>query len=148
MRPGLHHGAAFVSGELPRRQPALGDRLRRRPDRLPLLRAGLQILFGQWAHALHRGLRRRFAAAMGKLNADRAALPPHESDQRLEAFDLGVVPEPEIVLVDEADFLHTGRLDEYEAEPAEGITPEMHHMEGAAGVAGIGAIMHHRWHHE
>ena len=85
---------------------------------------------------------------MGKLNADRRPLPPHEGDQRLEAFDLRVVPDAEIVLVDEAYFLHAGRLDKDQSETAERIAAEMHDMERAAGVAGVAAIMDHRRHDE
>src|ERR1700757_4828311 len=83
---------------------------------------------------------------MGKLDADRRTLSPHESDQRLETFDLGVAPDAEIMLIDEADLLHTRRFDEDEPEAAERIAAEMHQMEGAAGVAGLGAIMNHRRH--
>ena len=55
---------------------------------------------------------------MGELNADCSVLPPHESDQRLEAFGLCLVPDAEIVLVDEADLLHRRRLDKDETETA------------------------------
>src|SRR6185437_1993307 len=81
---------------------------------------------------------------MGKLDADRRALPLHERDQRLEAFDLGIAPDAEIMLVDEPDFLHARRLDEDETKTAERIAAEMHQMEGTAGIAGLGAIMDHR----
>src|SRR5581483_8236828 len=141
-------GLALGGRELARRQPALGDRLRRRSDRLPFLRAGLQIFFRERAHALHRRLRRRLAAAMRQLDSDRGALSLHEGDQRLEAFGLRLVPDAEVVLVDQADLLDPGRLDEDEAEPAERVTAEMYDMEGAAGVARLGAVMHHRRHDE
>ena len=83
---------------------------------------------------------------MGKLNADRGVLALHEGDQRLETFDLGIAPDAEIVLVDQAHFLDTGRLDKDKPEAAERVTAEMHEVEGAAGVAGLGAIMNHRRH--
>jgi hypothetical protein len=63
---------------------------------------------------------------MGKLDADRRVLSPHESDQRLKAFDLGIGPDAEIVLV----------------------AGKMHEVEAAAGVSGLGAIVHHRRHRE
>ena len=44
--------------------------------------------------------------------------------------------------------LDAGRLDKDEAETAERVAAEMHDVKGAAGAAGIGAIMHHRRHHE
>ena len=81
---------------------------------------------------------------MRKLDADRGALALHEGDQRLEAFGLRLVPDAEVVLVDQADFLDAGRLDKDEAEAAERVAAEMHDMEGAAGVACLGAVMHHR----
>src|SRR5262249_27581260 len=59
-----------------------------------------------------------------------------------------VIPDAEIVLVDEADFLDRGGLDKDEAEAAERISAEMHDVEGTAGVAGLGAVMDHRRHHE
>ena len=40
----------------------------------------------------------------------------HERDQRFESFDLRIVPNAEIVLVDEADLLYRRRLDKDEAE--------------------------------
>src|SRR5579859_1785959 len=85
---------------------------------------------------------------MGELNADRGALPLHESDQRLEAFDLRVVPDAEVVLVDEADFLDRRRLDKDEAKAAERVAAEMHDVESAAGVAALAAVMNHRRHDE
>jgi hypothetical protein len=56
---------------------------------------------------------------MGELNADRGVLAMHEGDQRLEALRLRVVPDPEIVLVDEADPLDSRRLDKDEPEAAQ-----------------------------
>src|SRR5690348_5341692 len=85
---------------------------------------------------------------MGKLDADRRALSAHEGDQRLEAFDLGIAPDAEIVLVDEPDFLDAGRFDKDETETAERVAAKMHQMEGATGIAGLGAIMDHRRHDE
>ena len=37
-----------------------------------------------------------------------------------------------------------GRLDEDQPEPAERVAAEMHDVEGAAGVAGVAAVMDHR----
>jgi hypothetical protein len=97
---------------------------------------------------LHRGLRGRFAAAVGQLDADRRPLSLHEGDQRLEAFDLRIAPDPEVVLVDQPDLFDAGRLDKNQTETAQRVTAEMHDMEGAAGMAGVAAIMDHRRHHE
>src|SRR5579859_7525568 len=85
---------------------------------------------------------------MGELDADRRALPLHEGDQRLETFDLGVVPEAQVVFVDQADLLDRGAFDEHKPEAAERVTPEMHQVKGAAGVAGFAAIVNHRRHDE
>src|SRR6201994_2381890 len=84
---------------------------------------------------------------MADLNSNRGILPLHESDQRLEAFGLGLVPDTEIVLIDEADILDRGDLDKDESEAAERIAAQMHQMEVAAGVAGLGAVMDH-WRHD
>src|SRR6516164_9463348 len=83
---------------------------------------------------------------MGKLDADRRVLSPHESDQRLGAFDLGMVPDAEIVRVDEADLFHRGCLDKDQPKTAQSVAAEMHEVEAGAGVSGLGAIVHHRRH--
>ena len=85
---------------------------------------------------------------MGELEADRRALALHEGDQRLEAFDLGLAPDAEVVLIDEADLLDRCGLDEHQPETAQRVAPEMYDMECATGVSGVAAIMHHRRHHE
>src|ERR1700760_734836 len=81
---------------------------------------------------------------MADLDSDRGVLTLHEGDQRLEAFDLGFVPDTEIMLIDEADILDRGDLDKDEPEAAQRVAAEMHQMEIAAGVAGFGAVMDHR----
>src|SRR5262249_23057988 len=65
-----------------------------------------------------------------------------------EAFDLGLVPDTEIMLIDEANILDRGDLDKDESEAAKRIAAQMHQMEIAAGVAGLGAVMDHRRHDE
>jgi hypothetical protein len=85
---------------------------------------------------------------MRELNPDRGVLAPHEGDQRLEAFGLGLVPDAEIELVDQADFLDAGGLDKHQAKTAERVPSQMHVMKHAAGRTGIGAVMHHRRHHQ
>ena len=85
---------------------------------------------------------------MRELKTDRGVLAPHERDQRLETFDLRLVPDAEIELVDQADFLDAGGLDKHQTKTAERVTAEMHLMKHAAGRAGIGAVMHHRRHHQ
>src|SRR5689334_22471053 len=81
---------------------------------------------------------------MGELNADRGVLALHEGDQRLETFDLGVVPDAEIMLIDEADLLDRRRLDEDQPKAAQCVAAEMHDMEGPAAIAGVAAIVDHR----
>ena len=83
---------------------------------------------------------------MRELDADRGVLALHEGDQRLEALDLRVVPDAEVVLVDQADFLDAGGLDKDHAESAERVAAEMDIVKDTAGAAGPGAIMHHRRH--
>ncbi len=85
---------------------------------------------------------------MGKLNADRRVLAAHEGDQRLEALRLRIVPDAEIVLVDQADFLDGRRLDKDKPKTAERIAAEMHGVKGVAGAAGAGAVVDHRRHHQ
>ena len=85
---------------------------------------------------------------MRELNPDRGVLAPHECYQRLEAFDLRLVPDAEIELVDQSDFLDAGGFDKHQTKTAERVTAEMHLMKHAAGRTGIGAVMHHRRHHQ
>ena len=62
---------------------------------------------------------------MGELDADRRVLATHELDQRFEAFGLGLVPDAEIILVDETDFLDGGRLDKDQPKPAQRVAAEI-----------------------
>src|SRR5262249_35304572 len=64
------------------------------------------------------------------------------------AFGLGIVPDAEVVLIDEADLLDARRLDKDEPETTERIAAEMHDMKRAAGVSGITAVVDHRRHDE
>jgi hypothetical protein len=89
-------------------------------------------------------LRRSLAAAVCELDSDRGVLTLHKSNQRLEAFGLRIVPQAEIVLVDQTDLFDSGRLDEDQPEAAECISSQVHEMEVAAGVARPAAIVHHR----
>ena len=73
---------------------------------------------------------------MCELNSDRRVLALHEGDQRLEAFDLGLIPDAEVKLVDQADLLDAGGLDKDETEATQRITAEVHLMEHAAGGSG------------
>ena len=83
---------------------------------------------------------------MRELNPDRGVLALHEGDQRFEAFHLRLVPDAEVELVDQADFLDAGGLDKHQPEASERITAEMHVVKRAAGVAGAGAVMDHGRH--
>ncbi len=85
---------------------------------------------------------------MGELNADRGVLALHEGDQRLEALHLGIVPDAEVMLIDQPDLFDGRRLDKDQSEAAERIAAEMHVVKRAAGAAGRGAIVHHRRHHQ
>ena len=83
---------------------------------------------------------------MRELNADRGVLALHEGDQRLEALHLRVIPDAEVMLVDQANLFDPRCLDKDHPEAAERIAAEMHVVKDAAGAAGSGAIMHHRRH--
>ena len=83
---------------------------------------------------------------MGKLNADRRVLTLHEGDQRLEALRLRIIPDAEVMLVDQANLLDGGRLDKDKPKASQRITAEMHVVKHAAGAAGPGPVMHHRRH--
>src|SRR4051812_123885 len=83
---------------------------------------------------------------MGKLNADRRTLAPHEGDQGLETFGLCIVPDAEVMLIDESDLLDTGRLDKDEPKTSERIAAKMHDVKCAAGISGVAAIVNHRRH--
>ena len=85
---------------------------------------------------------------MGELDADRRALPLHEGDQRLEAFGLRIVPDAEVMLVDEPDLLDASRLDKDQPEAAERVAAEMHDVKRTAGMAGVTAVVDHRRHDE
>ncbi len=85
---------------------------------------------------------------MGELNADRGVLALHEGDQRLETLHLRIVPDAEVMLVDQASLFDGRCLDKDQPEAAQRIAAEMHVVKGAAGVAGSGAVMHHRRHHQ
>ena len=85
---------------------------------------------------------------MGELNADRRVLAPHEVDQRLEALRLRIIPDAEVVLVDQADLLDGGGLDKDQPKAAQRIAAEMHIVKDAAGAAGAGPVVHHRRHHQ
>ena len=85
---------------------------------------------------------------MGELNADRRVLSPHEVDQRLEAFCLLGIPDAEVVLVDQANLLDGGGLDEDQPKTSERVATEMHMVKHAAGAAGPGPVVHHRRHHQ
>src|SRR5262245_126417 len=85
---------------------------------------------------------------MGQLDSDRRTLTLHEGDQRLEAFDLGIVPDAEVMLIDDSDFLDACRLDKDQAKTAERVAAEMHDVKCAAGISGVAAIMDHRRHDE
>jgi hypothetical protein len=90
----------------------------------------------------------RCEAALRELDADSRPLALHEGDQRPEAFDLGIVPDTEVELVDQADLLDPGCLDKRQPKTSQRIAAEMHDVEGAAGAAGAAAVMHHRRHHQ
>ena len=64
----------------------------------------------------------------------------------LKLSSLRLVPDAEVVLVDQADFLDPGGLDKDHPKAAERIAAEMHVVKHAAGAAGPGAVMHHRRH--
>jgi hypothetical protein len=81
---------------------------------------------------------------MGELNADRGTLTLHESDQRLEAFSLRLVPNAEVMLVDQPDLLDPCRLDKDQPKTSQRVAAEMHDVKGAASIAGVGTIMNHR----
>ena len=83
---------------------------------------------------------------MGELNADRRVLALHEGDERLEALRLRLVPDAEIVLIDQANLLDGRRLDKDKPEASQRIAAEMHVVKHAAGAARPGAIVHHRRH--
>src|SRR5262245_30610166 len=85
---------------------------------------------------------------MGKLDTNRRALTLHEGDQRLETFGLRLVPDAEVMLVDDSNFLDACRLDKDQPETAERIAAEMHDVKCAAGISGIAAIVDHRRHDE
>ena len=61
---------------------------------------------------------------MGELNADRRLLTLHEGDERLEALRLRIIPDAEVMFVDQADFLDGRRLDEDQPKAAERIAAE------------------------
>src|SRR6202030_2693898 len=134
-RPGADHRLALICRELVRGKPSRRDRLAGRADRLPQLGAGLDLWRGERAHAVHRALRGRLAPAMRELNADCRVLALHEGDQGLEALYLGVVPDAEIMLVDQADLFDGGGLDKDKSKTSERITAEMHIVKHAAGAA-------------
>ena len=81
---------------------------------------------------------------MRELNADRGVLALHEGDQGLEALHLRIIPDAEVMLVDQADFFDARGLDKHHPKSAERIAAEMHVVKDAAGAAGPGAIVHHR----
>jgi hypothetical protein len=85
---------------------------------------------------------------MGELNAERGVLALHEGDQGLEALHLRIIPDAEVVLVDQAYLFDRRCLDKDEPKTSQRIAAEMHVMKAAAGVAGAGAVMDHRRHHQ
>ena len=85
---------------------------------------------------------------MGELDADRGLLALHEGDEGLEALHLRIVPDAEVMLIDQADLFDGSCLDKDQPEAAQRIAAEMHVVKGAAGVAGSGAVVDHRRHHQ
>src|SRR5665213_3159588 len=85
---------------------------------------------------------------MTDLDADRGTLALHEGDQRLEAFGLRIVPDAEVILLDQSDLLDRCHLDKDEAKTAQRVAAQMDDVKCAAGVPGVAAIVHHRWHDE
>ena len=85
---------------------------------------------------------------MGELDADRGLLALHEGDEGLEALRLRIVPDAEVVLIDQADLFNGSRLGKDQPEAAQRIAAEMHGVKGAAGVAGSGAVVDHWRYHQ
>ena len=146
--PGANHRPALFGRELARRQPSRRDRLAGRADGLPQLCAHLDLVRGEGTHAIHRTLRGRFAPAMRKLNPDRGVLAPHEVDERFEALGLRLVPDAEVMLVDQANLFDGLCLDKDKPKASQRIAAEMDVVKHAAGAARPGAIVHHRRHDE
>ncbi len=83
---------------------------------------------------------------MGELNADRGLLALHEGDEGPEALHLRIIPDAEVMLVDQPNLFHSSRLDKDKPKTSQRIAAEMHVMKAAAGVAGAGAVMDHGRH--
>ncbi len=84
---------------------------------------------------------------MRELNADRGLLALHEGDQGLVALHLRIVPDAEVVLIDQADLFDRGRFDKDQSKASQGKAAEMHVVKSAAGATGPGPVMHHRGYH-
>jgi hypothetical protein len=113
---------------------------------LPELGARLDLLRRERAHAVHRALRGSLAPTVSELNANRGVLAFHEGDERLEALHLGVIPDAEVMLVDQANLFDGCCLDKHQPKAAQRIAAEMHIVKAAANVAGPGAVMDHGRH--
>jgi hypothetical protein len=85
---------------------------------------------------------------MGELNADRGVLAFHEGDERLEALRLCIIPDAEVMLVDQPDRFDRRCLDKDQPKTTQRVAAEMHGVKGAANVAGRGAVVDHGRHHQ
>ena len=70
----------------------------------------------------------------------------HEGDERLEALRLRLVPDAEIMLIDQANLFDGGCLDKDKPKASQRIAAEMHVVKHAAGAARPGAVVDHGRH--
>src|SRR5437588_5032088 len=85
---------------------------------------------------------------MGELNTDRGLLTLHEGNERLETLHLRIIPDAEVMFIDQPNRFDSRGLDKDQPKAAQRIATEMHIVKGATGVAGRGAVVDHGWHHQ
>src|SRR5438309_2484038 len=85
---------------------------------------------------------------MGELNADRDLLTLHEGDQGFETLQLCIIPDAEVMFIDQANLFDSSGLDKDQPKATQRVAAEMYVVKGAAGVAGHGAVVDHGRHHQ